>query len=490
MGVNFLMAQYFINIYNGVKTFLVGMKTTLYHFNNKKDLVATLQYPHEKWPIPERNIGFEHKDYNLIRSRLHVDMDDCIGCLQCERACPVDCIKIDTIKPPKGSDIKFDYTSNDTEKKMLVSRFSIDMSECMYCNLCEYPCPEDCIYMVGGPNEEKHEIDYEFSKYERDGLVYEFAFPTDEEIVAVGGDSYLEKRNGKINQLEEGALLQGIVQAELEASQLEESKDDSLKDDSDKKEDLGLTLKVFNDVPDKVARGVAKKAFQFTKRNDMGYTEMADYIDAAINKASKSSNEMAEAILKVRNYIDEVVDENSEKKHDIVKDKELQAIDSEKQEIASSELNFTIKSLSDIDNKMVRGIAKKAFMAAKREGFDTKSKLDFVFKAIESEGKMDDAITTFFKQFESDNYKGDEVKKSEPEEVSKSTELNELFGIKELNSIDNKVARGTAKKIYMAGKRASLSSLSVIDNIKSQLEGDSLLDEDITKILDGILNVK
>ena len=27
---------------------------------NKKDLVATLQYPNEKWPLPERNIGFDH----------------------------------------------------------------------------------------------------------------------------------------------------------------------------------------------------------------------------------------------------------------------------------------------------------------------------------------------------------------------------------------------------------------------------------------------
>ena len=79
------------------------MKVSLKHFNNKKELVATLQYPHEKWPIPERSIGFNEADYNLIRSRLHVDIDDCIGCLQCERVCPVDCIKIDTIKPPKES---------------------------------------------------------------------------------------------------------------------------------------------------------------------------------------------------------------------------------------------------------------------------------------------------------------------------------------------------------------------------------------------------
>ena len=159
------MSEYLNNIVYGVKSFLTGMKLTMDHFRNKKELVATLQYPHEKWPIPERNIGFNHSEYNLIRSRLHVDIDDCIACMQCEKACPVDCIKIDSVKPPKGSEIDCGMTSNDTQKKMIVSRFTIDMSECMYCNLCVNPCPEECIYMVGGPNAEKHEIDYEFSKY-------------------------------------------------------------------------------------------------------------------------------------------------------------------------------------------------------------------------------------------------------------------------------------------------------------------------------------
>ena len=191
------MYNYFLNIYNSVKTLCEGMMLTLKHFNNKEDLVATLQYPHEKWPIPERNIGFENEEYNLIRSRLHVDIDDCIGCLQCERACPVDCIKIETVKKPKKTDLEFDFgiTSNDTAKKMLVSRFSIDMSECMYCNLCEYPCPEECIYMVGGPNEKKHEIDYEFSKYDRDGLVYEFAFPEEKDLIALNAQNYVSEKH-------------------------------------------------------------------------------------------------------------------------------------------------------------------------------------------------------------------------------------------------------------------------------------------------------
>jgi NADH-quinone oxidoreductase subunit I len=107
--------------------------------------------------------------------------------MQCERACPVDCIKIDSIKPPKDNDFDCGITSNDTQKKMIITRFTIDMSECMYCNLCVYPCPEECIYMVGGPNAQKHEIDYEFSQYGRDGMIFEFADATDAQIREAGG---------------------------------------------------------------------------------------------------------------------------------------------------------------------------------------------------------------------------------------------------------------------------------------------------------------
>ncbi|SVD54181.1 uncharacterized protein METZ01_LOCUS407035, partial [marine metagenome] len=205
------MSEYFNNIIYGVHSFVTGLKVTWSHFVNKKDLVATLQYPHEKWPIPERNIGFDHSEYNLIRSRLHVDIDDCISCMQCEKACPVDCIKIDAIKPSKDSNYDCGITSNDTQKKMIVSRFTIDMSECMYCNLCVYPCPEECIYMVGGPNDTKHQIDYEFSQYNRDGMIFDFADATDEMIRGAGGEKWLEQRDVQNNKLSDGSELLGII---------------------------------------------------------------------------------------------------------------------------------------------------------------------------------------------------------------------------------------------------------------------------------------
>ncbi len=186
------MSGYFGNIGIAFSTLWDGMRVTMGHFVRKKRLNVTLQYPHEKWPIPERHIGFEEEKYNVIRSRLHVDIDDCIGCVLCSRACPVSCIKIETVKLPKDTNMgslpgstQTSTTSSGSPKRLLVARFDIDLAECMYCNLCTYPCPEQCIFMVGGPNGHRHPIDYEFAERNRNRLVYQFATATDEEVEQV-----------------------------------------------------------------------------------------------------------------------------------------------------------------------------------------------------------------------------------------------------------------------------------------------------------------
>jgi len=183
------MIKYFRDIWESISTMMTGLGITWKHMVHIRRDNVTLQYPEEKWPRPERNIGFDHSNYNVIRSRLQVDIDDCIGCLKCERACPVQCIKIVTEKAPtRGEDIQeighIGVTSNSSRKAMVVTRFDIDMTECCYCNLCTYPCPEECIFMTGGPNSEKHHIDYEFSQYDRNDMVYRFAKKVSDEQVA------------------------------------------------------------------------------------------------------------------------------------------------------------------------------------------------------------------------------------------------------------------------------------------------------------------
>ena len=180
------MYKYLSNIFKAISTLFTGMGVTWGHMMKIRKENVTLQYPEERWPRPERDIGFNMENYNVIRSRLHVDIDDCIGCLKCERVCPVQCIKINTVKvETKGEDLTdishTGITSNGTKKALIVSRFDIDMTECCYCNLCVYPCPEECIYMTGGPNSHKQPIDYEFSQYDRNDLIYKFAKDVEDE---------------------------------------------------------------------------------------------------------------------------------------------------------------------------------------------------------------------------------------------------------------------------------------------------------------------
>lgn len=150
------MKQYLRNTWDGIFTVLVGMKVTFKHLFTP---AVTIQYPDVKVTLPER-----------VRNRLYVNMDDCIGCDQCSRACPVSCIEIETVKSIPGEDLGI--TSNGKKKALWVTKFDIDIAKCCYCQLCVFPCPTECIYMTNV---------YEFAEFERSNLLYKFATLTDEE---------------------------------------------------------------------------------------------------------------------------------------------------------------------------------------------------------------------------------------------------------------------------------------------------------------------
>ena len=482
------MSEYLNNIVYGVKSFLTGMKLTMDHFRNKKELVATLQYPHEKWPVPERNIGFNHSEYNLIRSRLHVDIDDCIACMQCERACPVDCIKIDSIKPPKGSEIDCGMTSNDTQKKMIVSRFTIDMSECMYCNLCVFPCPEDCIYMVGGPNAEKHEIDYEFSQYKRDGMIFEFADATDEAIRDAGGEKWLDQRDVKLAKHNDGVELKGEVKSvkpdPITAPIKTDTPISTAKPATQTSESSGeLEIKSFNDISDKMCRGIAKKAFMAAKRADKDAVAILADVAQALSDAGKMSDE-------IQSILDGLSAPPPEAVASAVEAGGDPKAESAPDAPAAVEVKeFDIKDLNVIEDKMARGTAKKACIAAKRSGED---KVEAVRKALTDAGKLDTATEDLLNSFS-----GAATKVSAPVEAEKLAESTEeavvepvgdlpLFEIADLNGIDDKMTRGMAKKIFMAGKRTGKTRTEVIADLRAGLTEAGKLDDVTNTILNKL----
>ena len=139
------MSQYFRNIYQTIYTIMVGMRITLRYYFAK---TVTLQYPDRAPALQPRFRGFHY-----------YEIEKCIACDQCARACPVDCIYIE-----KSGPRKIDKESG-VAKGGAMQRYAIDYGKCMFCGLCTEPCPTSCIHM--GDN-------HDLSSYDRASLVVEF----------------------------------------------------------------------------------------------------------------------------------------------------------------------------------------------------------------------------------------------------------------------------------------------------------------------------
>ncbi|NUN52548.1 MAG: NADH-quinone oxidoreductase subunit I [Planctomycetaceae bacterium] len=109
---------YWSDIRDGVGTTLKGMRIT---WNHMFEPTFTMQYPEERKDLPDSERGIHE-----------YDVERCIACENCAKACPVACIYIDA--EGKGKAAK-------------LTRFEIDYQKCLFCNLCVPPCPVDCIKM-------------------------------------------------------------------------------------------------------------------------------------------------------------------------------------------------------------------------------------------------------------------------------------------------------------------------------------------------------
>jgi len=159
----------------GLLTALKGLTLTIKHLFNarssrktrdiknpnyfsQQDGVTTVQFPREKMPIPE-----------VARYQLEVEIDDCIVCDLCAKACPVDCIAIESIKATEA----IGKTSDGSVKRLYAAQFDIDMAKCMYCGLCTVVCPTECITMTN---------QYDKSTTKLTDLIYGFSEMSEEEI--------------------------------------------------------------------------------------------------------------------------------------------------------------------------------------------------------------------------------------------------------------------------------------------------------------------
>ena len=128
------------------------------NYFDQQNGITTVQYPKEKMPIPE--VG---------RYQLEVEIDDCIVCDLCAKACPVDCIDIQAIKSPTA----IGKTSDGSVKRLYPAQFDIDMAKCMYCGLCTVVCPTECITMTDK---------YDRSTAKLTDLIYGFSEMSEQEV--------------------------------------------------------------------------------------------------------------------------------------------------------------------------------------------------------------------------------------------------------------------------------------------------------------------
>jgi NADH-quinone oxidoreductase subunit I len=87
--------------------------------------------------------------------------------------CPVDCIAIESRKkmPEENPEERTPPRFHSKPKRLQLLRFEIDEALCCFCGLCVEVCPTECLV---------HTPEFEYAKYDRDQLNYDYLEFTDE----------------------------------------------------------------------------------------------------------------------------------------------------------------------------------------------------------------------------------------------------------------------------------------------------------------------
>jgi len=126
----------------GFWNLIVGLVTTAKYLPRP---AVTLQYPSERWTMPERSRGVV-----VLLSDPETGELNCNACLVCMKQCPVSAITVTQAK-------------NEKEERYPAT-FTIDNTLCCFCGICEEVCNFDSIKLTGK---------YEFSVFNKADLIYD-----------------------------------------------------------------------------------------------------------------------------------------------------------------------------------------------------------------------------------------------------------------------------------------------------------------------------
>lgn len=131
-----------MGLWKDIKNLLIGMKITGKHLGKH---AITIQYPEQKWQMPERSRGIV-----VLLSDKESGELNCTACMLCMRACPTGAIVIDAPR-------------DEVTKKRSLKGFNVDFGLCCFCGLCEEACNFSALKMAGK---------YEFSTINKEDLVW------------------------------------------------------------------------------------------------------------------------------------------------------------------------------------------------------------------------------------------------------------------------------------------------------------------------------